>query len=892
MREFKLVNDPALDSHLQDIADRMSTLSNAGKVRVELFDIPDVNAFTMAGGRILVSRKLVAYARSEDELAGVLAHEFGHILSHDPECGTSMVFRKVLNVNSVGDRRDIEDKYNRLIENGLRKKIKGVHFESEAEQQIADRYAVWLMARAGYDPQAFTQFWDRLAELRSHTGSWLSDLFGTTKPDAKRLRIALRAVGALPAACISKTTVTDAQFKAWQQSVVEASRAARTAKLHNVVSERKLDPALRTDLSQMRFSPDGKWIMAQDDASVFVFSRDPLAFKFRIDAPDAHPAEFSPDSSSIVFYDTDFRVERWNVADQKREWVHEIAPQKPCMNTALSRDGLYLACATSDFELRIWEVATNNVVFEKRNIYTPKMYDAFLMLLAILNNLESGEIPFFNLRFSPDGHYLVCARNDGYVAVDMTRKATISLPGSIKERIGRSFAFIGNDRIVGVNPFHQSDSAIVAFPSGQLISKVNLGGGQLQGASHGNDRFIVRPIVRYPLGVYDVKQNKLTMGNKVPGFDIYDDYYVSERRDGEIGIYKFGEQNPLQSVQVPTGPLGRLRAADVSDDFNLLAISQRSRGAMWDMKTGERKAFVRGFRGAYVAKDETTFLDFPEYENTSRIMVQVDAAQKNFETLLAFGDVKKDLSNFEGRPDNSATVKTRIADNSVVQFGAYLVGWRERTKGDDRELVVRDGREGKELWSRKFGKSSPWHLYGDSHAQWLTLQWSADEPGARKIMDANPALKAQFQSMKSNKGTVELLEVVDLTSGATTGAVLVDTGGNSFRIRTVDAAKDTVVIGDSRNRTLAYSLSTGKQLGHAFGTPVRLSKDGSVLLVENGAGQAILYSLPTMEKKDDLSFPSGVAFARFGDDAKRLFILTKDHTAYTLSLNTNEVAAK
>jgi len=71
-------------------------------------------------------------------------------------------------------------------------------------------------------------------------------------------------------------------------------------------------------------------------------------------------------------------------------------------------------------------------------------------------------------------------------------------------------------------------------------------------------------------------------------------------------------------------------------------------------------------------------------------------------------------------------------------------------------------------------------------------------------------------------------------------------------------------------------------------------KDGSLLLVENNPGQVTLYSIPSMEKRDELTFPARVSFARFSEDAKRVFVLTNDHTAYTLNLGATEekVAAK
>ena len=81
-RNYLVVNDDT-NQHLQAIADRiLRQLPATGlKFRFTLINLPDVNAFALPGGRVYVSRKMVAFTRSEDELAGVIGHEIGHVIS-------------------------------------------------------------------------------------------------------------------------------------------------------------------------------------------------------------------------------------------------------------------------------------------------------------------------------------------------------------------------------------------------------------------------------------------------------------------------------------------------------------------------------------------------------------------------------------------------------------------------------------------------------------------------------------------------------------------------------------------------------------------------------------------------------------------------------------------
>ena len=51
-----------------------------------------------------------------------------------------------------------------------------------------DQAGLFALVSAGYDPGAMAKFWDRITETKGKKGSWLSDLFGTTRPEEKRLR--------------------------------------------------------------------------------------------------------------------------------------------------------------------------------------------------------------------------------------------------------------------------------------------------------------------------------------------------------------------------------------------------------------------------------------------------------------------------------------------------------------------------------------------------------------------------------------------------------------------------------------------------------------------------------------------------------------------------------
>src|SRR5258708_5693540 len=106
-KEFHIIADPEGD-YLQKLGERLLAQLPPTQVhyRFVITDFPEADAFGLAGGHIYISRKIIALAHSEDEIAGLLGHEIGHVITRQQAIDMTRVFQAVLKINSLGDPKD------------------------------------------------------------------------------------------------------------------------------------------------------------------------------------------------------------------------------------------------------------------------------------------------------------------------------------------------------------------------------------------------------------------------------------------------------------------------------------------------------------------------------------------------------------------------------------------------------------------------------------------------------------------------------------------------------------------------------------------------------------------------------------------------------------------
>ena len=133
----------------------------------------------------------------------------------------------------------------------------------------------------------------------------------------------------------------------------------------------------------------------------------------------------------------------------------------------------------------------------------------------------------------------------------------------------------------------------------------------------------------------------------------------------------------------------------------------------------------------------------------------------------------------------------------------------------------------------------------------------------------DPALNTALNSISGKRGAY-ILQAFEVSTGKLLGAVLVDTGKLSFRVKWAETFGDTVLVADSLNRTLVYSLKSGQQKGKVPGYVWATTIKGDRMLVEMGHGVADLYDTSTLQPLAHYSFSSRLSDAEFTSDGSAL----------------------
>ena len=203
-RRYKVSRDRDRIEQLQRVGNRLSKVVFWDMPDADwefvVFEVPQINAFAMAGGKVGVFTGLFKIVKNDDQLASVIAHEIAHVTAkhvHE-KLSRDLAVKTVGAVGMIGGMAGgvsglTVDALSQVY--GLTTGISGFAFD-RAKEKEADYVGLMYMARAGYDPQEAIRVIEAL-ELESANDPVQPAILSTHPSHPERI---LQLIDAMPKA--------------------------------------------------------------------------------------------------------------------------------------------------------------------------------------------------------------------------------------------------------------------------------------------------------------------------------------------------------------------------------------------------------------------------------------------------------------------------------------------------------------------------------------------------------------------------------------------------------------------------------------------------------------------------------------------------------------------
>jgi beta-barrel assembly-enhancing protease len=226
-RQLPLVRDAAVNQYVNNLGRRMAQAADPRGIPYTFYVVNSdgVNAFAIPGGHIYVNRGLITRTRNMAELAGVLAHEIGHVVERHGIEQMQRMQRAELGLNLAYILLGRQPGAVEQAGIGVGAQAWFASHSREAERD-ADRNAVQYMVRSGINPEGLPSFFEvLLAEDRRTPG--VLQWFSTHPLTADRVEMTRTLVMQIPAQQRQALTTDTQEFRSFQQRVRQLPPAPR-----------------------------------------------------------------------------------------------------------------------------------------------------------------------------------------------------------------------------------------------------------------------------------------------------------------------------------------------------------------------------------------------------------------------------------------------------------------------------------------------------------------------------------------------------------------------------------------------------------------------------------------------------------------------------------------
>jgi predicted Zn-dependent protease len=190
-KQMPVLGDATLDRYIDSIGARLAANATGPKYPYSfgVVNYRELNAFALPGGPIYVHRGTIAAARTEAQLAGVMAHEVAHVAQRH---AAKQISKGVLANGLLGLLGAVLDDGGRgeqAARIGASVVAQSVFMKfSRDDESEADRVGAEIMQRAGWDPHGMAEFMQILQNEQKRSPSSVETFFSSHPSPAGRVR--------------------------------------------------------------------------------------------------------------------------------------------------------------------------------------------------------------------------------------------------------------------------------------------------------------------------------------------------------------------------------------------------------------------------------------------------------------------------------------------------------------------------------------------------------------------------------------------------------------------------------------------------------------------------------------------------------------------------------